>query len=102
MVHDNCCVPFCSNHSGNCDKGVVSWHVIPKNEKLRKEWIIKIRRDVGKKFKITRHSKVRSAHFLASDFRPILNKKKRLLKLEAVPSIFIWNDDKVIIRLCIM
>ena len=101
MVNDNCCVPFCSNHFAKNGRDI-SWHTIPKNDNLKKEWIVKIRRDVGKNFKITMHSKVCSAHFIESDFRPILHPKKRLLKVGAIPSVFIWNDEKVIFRIFIV
>ena len=45
-IKDHCCVPL--YQSG------VTFHAFPKEELLWKKWIIKIRRDVGKNFKVSR------------------------------------------------
>ena len=46
MPH-HCCVPGCTSNS--CDKTVeaISFHSFPKDRALVREWIAKIRRDVG-------------------------------------------------------
>jgi len=51
------CVPKCSNR--------IKGHRFPKDELLKKKWLIAIRRD---KFKPTEHSRVCKAHFTPSDY----------------------------------
>lgn len=56
----HCCVPCCTNDDRKNASGSLSFHriPIPKNKddkekaKLQKEWIIRIRRDIGPDFKV--------------------------------------------------
>ena len=41
----HCCVPLCTSDSRYNPE--LNFHHIPKDEELRKQWIIKIRRDEG-------------------------------------------------------
>ena len=49
---DHCCVPKCQNNRAK-NIADLSFHQFPKDELLRKEWICKIRRDIGKNFKVS-------------------------------------------------
>ena len=47
------CVPGCTqNSSGSVAGGPVSFHSFPKDEKLHREWIVKIRCDEGEEFRV--------------------------------------------------
>ena len=55
-----------------------------------KVWVTRIKRDERKDFKVTKHTKVCSAHFCEEDY--IDNKSKtRRLKKGAIPSLFSWT-----------
>ncbi len=84
----SCCVPDC-NTPGYVieDNKSVTFHVLPKDEKLLKIWIVKIKRDIGPLFQVTHHTKICSRHFTDSDFRITFGGKK-YIKPSAVPSIF--------------
>ena len=98
MTRHNCCVPLCKNHYSKAPIGT-TWHFFPKNDVLRKQWIAKIRRDVGREFQVKNHmTEVCSAHFTPGDFRPIINAKRRYLKIGAVASIFPWSSQE---KVCI-
>jgi len=66
-----CCVPLCKNSSAmRADRehlGLpkISFHSFPNNNAVKKEWIIKIKRD---KFKIMKDTKICSVHFVPEDF----------------------------------
>nr|XP_018672850.1 uncharacterized protein LOC108950989 [Ciona intestinalis] len=64
---------------------------MPKDEQMRKQWVVKIRRDVGPNFKITSKTRVCSKHFKEEDFRPPDNSGRRLLKEGTLPSVFDWT-----------
>ena len=49
---DHCCVPFCTSNRSKGDNGI-TFHRFPINRKLKKTWIVKIRRDVGKNFQVS-------------------------------------------------
>lgn len=48
----DCCVPFCRYNRSKGDNGI-TFHRFPINRKLKKTWIVKIRRDVGKNFQVS-------------------------------------------------
>ena len=52
MAAYHCCVPQCTNDSRYDRESKLSFHKIPEDNKLRKEWIVKIRRDIGPHFKV--------------------------------------------------
>ena len=54
---------------------------------LLQTWLVKIRRDASKDFKLTKRTKICSLHFKDSDFRLTL-KGRRYIKDDAIPSIF--------------
>lgn len=85
----HCCVPLCNGDSRYSED--LSFHRFPKEASLRKQWIIKIRRDEGPYFTITSNTRVCSTHFLESDFRPPNKSGKRLLRAGVVPSVFNWR-----------
>ena len=88
-----CCVPHCTV-TGYVVEGEekVTFHALPKQEKLLKTWIVKIKRDEGTHFQITKHTKICSRHFQKSDFFTT-QKGRRFIKQNAVPSIFSWTKD---------
>ena len=49
---DHCCVPQCQN---NRDKNIpnLTFHQFSSDESIRKQWVVKIRRDVGKSFQLS-------------------------------------------------
>ena len=53
-------------------------------------WLVKIRRDASKDFKLTKRTKICSLHFKDLDFRVTL-KGRRYIKDDALPSIFPWS-----------
>lgn len=93
----HCCVSLCYNDSRYDNNRELSFHKFPTDKIKRKEWIIKIRRDVGQSFKISDATRVCSAHFSQSELRRSLN-SKRCLRPESVPSIFPWNSPVKRIR----
>ncbi|CAE1159863.1 unnamed protein product [Acanthosepion pharaonis] len=93
MAH-HCCVPLCKNDARYDREKLLSFHSFPKDEKLRKEWTVKIRRDEGPLFRIRKHTKVCSAHFKASDFKRTLTGRRDLRK-GAIPSIFKWTTKSL-------
>ena len=92
-----CCVPECRNRSINAPD--LSFHRFPNvdsRKEVRKAWIVAIRRDEGKNFKVIAGTRVCSAHFLPGDFKQspyasITSSGRKILLPEAVPSIFAWR-----------
>lgn len=60
----HCCVPLCTSDSRY--EPELHFHHIPKNEDLKKQWIIKIRRDEGPLFKV---STLQSFYFILNKCR---------------------------------
>ena len=48
----HCCVPLCTNNRSKGGTGI-TFHCFPTNRKLKRTWIVKIRRDVGKTFQVS-------------------------------------------------
>ncbi|XP_064456907.1 uncharacterized protein LOC135367543 [Ornithodoros turicata] len=72
----------------------VTYHKFPRDETLFKQWIIKIKRDEGPLFEVTRHTKVCSKHFTEDNFVPNVASGKRILRDDAVPSVFSFGAPK--------
>ena len=90
----SCCVPHCTvTGYVTEDEQTVTFHCMPKDKELLKTWLVKIRRDEGPHFKVTKHTKICSRHFQKSDFL-ITQKGRRFLKDKAIPTIFSWTKDK--------
>lgn len=90
----HCCVPQCNGDSRYHQD--LHFHRIPgraKDEKLRKEWLVKIRRDEGPDFKITTSTRVCSRHFTKEDYLPPTKSGSQRLKRGAVPSNFNWTSS---------
>ncbi|XP_062595371.1 52 kDa repressor of the inhibitor of the protein kinase-like, partial [Saccostrea cucullata] len=83
-----CCVPLCSEDSRRGT--ATSFHSFPKDPSARKEWIIKIRRDEGPDFHISKSTYVCSKHFKEDDIVKTLTGLRKLKK-GTVPSIFPWT-----------
>lgn len=49
---DHCCVPQCQN---NRAKNIpnLTFHQFPSDKSIRKQWVVKIRRDMGKTFQVS-------------------------------------------------
>ena len=94
----NCCVPECTKPGYVIEDGVkITFHRLPiKREALLKEWIVKIRRDIGRNFKVTAYTKICSRHFKVQDFRTTPTGMKKLNK-HVVPSIFAWTETKELV-----
>ncbi|XP_064455087.1 uncharacterized protein LOC135366348 [Ornithodoros turicata] len=85
----HCCVPCCNQRGGkDSDGNKVSFLGFPNDSTLKKKWIVAIRRDEGKHFKVNRHTKVCSKHFVAADFFSNYVSGTKRLKEGAVPSVF--------------
>ena len=72
--------------------GRSSFHKFPKNKDLLAAWIRAVRKDVGRHFRISSHTRVCSRHFKDSDFQSTLA-GRRTLHPTAVSSIFSWKKD---------
>lgn len=85
---EHCCVPLCSASSKY--NSVLSFHTFPVDEERRKTWIRNIRRE---NLSFTSHTRVCSRHFKSDDVKePSTPKGRRLLKKDAVPTLFQWNN----------
>ena len=71
----------------------VGFFNFPKDPNLRAQWLQKIRRDVGTKFKLTEITKVCSLHFRESEIKKGLGGKRMSLDITAVPSKFAWRTS---------
>lgn len=92
----SCCVPTCNKPAYiNTDEDKITFHSMPRDKKMLDTWIVKIRRDIGTNFHITKHTRICSRHFLSADFR-ITPKGRRFLKENAVPSVFTWTKQKIV------
>ena len=101
-----CCVPLCHSLSGeNTERKrlglpTVSFHCFPDPKTQKgKEWIKRIRRDPGPKFKITKSTKVCSLHFTPEDYvfselelEFELESCRPRLKPNAYPTVFPWTQ----------
>ncbi|KAJ8306180.1 hypothetical protein KUTeg_016725 [Tegillarca granosa] len=86
----HCCVPLCTSDARYNPN--LNFHHIPKDPDVRKQWIIKIRRDEGTHFKITPSTVVCSKHFKPEDYKSWTPVRKVLNK-NAIPSIFDWSKE---------
>lgn len=99
MVH--CCVPGCINHSSKTSE--ISYHRIPKEQRLQKAWLARIRRD---NLPPLQNCYVCSEHFTEDCFETDLKaqlipeqKVKKRLKCDAVPSVFSFGPAEAKARL---
>ena len=76
--------------SGERQKDIFSQ--FPNDKKVSTAWFRAIRRDVGRHFKITEHTRVCSRHFNEADFQRTLAGRRKLCS-PAVASIFSWKKD---------
>ncbi|XP_033725158.1 THAP domain-containing protein 2-like [Pecten maximus] len=88
----HCCVPKCNGDSRRHDG--LSFHRLPQDKELRKQWIIKIRRDEGLNFKVTDSTVVCSRHFNQGDIVKSLTGLRKLKK-GTIPCTFDWSHDTV-------
>jgi hypothetical protein len=94
----NCCVPGCTKKVYEEGGVKISFHKFPEDEELFRKWIVAIRRDIGKEFKVTEHTRVCSRHFKSRDYVASLTGRKRTLKTTAVPSVFFWKEGSPVKR----
>ena len=92
----HCMVPGCANGSRKTKGIPVSYHRLPKDEKMRKIWLNRIRRDNPPQAK---SCYVCSMHFTRECFESSLMgsfgmKAKTSLKIGSVPSIFPFQEPK--------
>ena len=62
------------------------------------KWNVAIRRDIGKDFQVTPHTRVCSRCFKPSDYLPSLVGRKRTKKPTPVPSVFHWKKRSPVKR----
>ena len=77
---------------------IISFHKFPEDRELFRKWIVAIRRDVGKEFRVTDHTRVCSRRFKSSDYLTSLTGRKKSLKPTAVPSTFFWRQGSLVKR----
>ena len=92
----HCIVPGCTNGSRKTKGIPVSYHRLPKDKKMRKIWLNRIRRDNPPQDK---SCYVCSMHFAPECFEASLMdsfgmKSKTSLKRESVPWIFPFQEPK--------
>ena len=89
-----CCVPLCKQ-KGNFDPqgNRVGFFSFPADQNIRKQWLQKIRRDVGRNFSLTKNTRVCSLHFCKEEIRTGLSGKKMNLAKDAIPSKFAWRTS---------
>ena len=89
-----CCVPGCTQKGTvDLEGNRVGFFGFPKDQNLRQEWLVKIRRDVGPHFKLTEATKVCSLHFHPSGVKKGIGGKKMALCKGACPSRFPWRTS---------
>ena len=87
----NCCVPGCTNRPERNEK--VGFHRIPKDITIRNAWIARLRRENLN----PESSRVCSDHFTEDCFEKNLTeqvtgeRKKKVLKKDAIPSVFAFG-----------
>ncbi|KAH6929477.1 hypothetical protein HPB50_000345 [Hyalomma asiaticum] len=72
----------------------VSFFAFPKDPLLKKRWLVAIKRDEGKLFAVTKHTKVCSTHFASDDYLPNVVGGRRYLRVDAVPSVFAFGKPQ--------
>ncbi|XP_064479145.1 uncharacterized protein LOC135392359 [Ornithodoros turicata] len=88
----HCCVPLGKQRGTKDENGKkVSFHRFPRQEELYKKWVIAIKRDEGRHFKITKSTVVCSRHFRECDFLPNIASGLHILRDAAVPSLFAFR-----------
>ncbi|XP_042560535.1 THAP domain-containing protein 2-like isoform X2 [Clupea harengus] len=88
-----CCVPECRSYKRKESGKRKTFHRFPVNTAIRREWVVKIRRDVGQHFKIANNTRVCSDHFPDESFTKTLCGIRKL-KEGVVPSLFTWSSIK--------
>ncbi|KAI2666925.1 THAP domain-containing protein 2 [Labeo rohita] len=84
-----CCVPGCTSYQHKDSDKKLSFHRFPSDPKACREWIVKIRRDIGPHFQITDNTRVCSKHFTQDCIVRSLTGLNRL-KQGSVPTVFTW------------
>lgn len=85
------CSAYDCNNRGDRTKNI-SFHSFPlKNDKLLKDWMVKIKRD---NFTPKKHSKICSEHFEADCFILEMFSGRKRLKPDAVPTKFSFIKEK--------
>ena len=96
---NSCSAYGCSNRSAK--GGPQSFHRFPKNQELRRKWIVAAKRE---KFEPSEYSCICSDNFLPSDYNfcPSSDKNfsaancKPVLKPDAVPTVFVlWINQSL-------
>ncbi|KAH6934493.1 hypothetical protein HPB50_024719 [Hyalomma asiaticum] len=72
----------------------VSFFAFPKDPLLKKRWLVAVKRDEGKLFAVTKHTKVCSTHFASDDYLPNVVGGRRYLRVDAVPSVFAFGKPQ--------
>ena len=88
-----CAVKGCQNENGlESENEDISFHKMPRDPDVREEWEQACNFPPGN---YTKDKMICSLHFLPSDFRPRGQRSRRvLLKEEAVPSLFNFDESK--------
>jgi len=92
-----CSAVGCSNCTKNCKNTDVSFHFLPKDEKLKKEWEAKIKREVlPKKVYICSEHFTEDCFDVSSklQFEMMGIKKRRKLLPGSIPTLFKYREEK--------
>ena len=89
-----CSVPLC-NQTGCVDPqgNRVECSTFPKDPNIRKQWLQKIRRDVGPNFSLTKDTKICLLHFRGEEIKTGISGKKMELVKGTIPSRFAWRTS---------
>ncbi|XP_060911932.1 uncharacterized protein LOC132988510 [Labrus mixtus] len=87
-----CCIKGCKSDKRRIsDYMTLTFHRFPANKKLRKQWLVKTRKDREPDFEIKSGVGVCSKHFTGDCFRWHEDSQKRGLVPGSVPQLFPWN-----------
>ena len=86
----HCCAPECTKKGYHKDDGTkITYFKFRTENQMKKKWLHAIRRDEGKHFKVTEHTKICSQQLREGDIKKPLAGKNEL-RDGVVPSVFPW------------
>ncbi|XP_023955146.2 PHD finger protein 20 isoform X2 [Bicyclus anynana] len=89
MAVKKCSIEYCSSSSTRPEDVGVTYHKFPKDTTFRQNWL-SVTHQIPNNIDNTTY--VCSRHFCKSDFK-VYQESKYILKSDAVPSIFSWNEN---------
>lgn len=92
MGQRKCCVNECKSANNLEECKDVRFHAFPTNEIVRNMWVKNCHIEQNRS--ITKSNVICSRHFLESDYPAHKHHGRRLLNVNAVPTIFQWGNEK--------